>query len=169
MYSFGVAQQLYRLTSMSLGAVFSIFKCVYFILVSLLISIGVPAATPLGVQALDLMWMEVTWCWLFLRCTYILYCPWYIGQFRSNTSPDYVCSVVFSGRADISLPELCSNYCITLPLRILWLKAKTFQCSAGCVLSPSVADWICVQLNCSRQYSGKPCLSFSYKTMHKFM
>lgn len=151
---------------MSPGAAFSIFKCVYFIPVSCLISVGVPAATPLGIQALDLMPVEMTWCWLFLWCTYILYCPWYIGnsdQILHLTR----CAVLYLVVEQMAFPFL--SCAAPLPLRILWLGAKTFQCSAGCVLSLSVADWMCVKLICFWQCSGKPCFSLSYKTMDKFM
>lgn len=43
---------------MSLGAVFTIFKCAYFIPVSCLINIAVLAAAPSEPQALDLMWVK---------------------------------------------------------------------------------------------------------------
>lgn len=131
-YSFSFAQQLYKLTSMSSGAVFIFFKCVYFIPVSCLISIGVPAATPLGVQALDLMPVEVTWCWLFLWCTCILYCPWYIGQFRSNTSPDW-CAVLYLVAEQMAFPFLS---CAAI---IIYLCLWEF-CDLGLRLSSAVLD-----------------------------
>lgn len=43
---------------MSLGAVFSIFKCACFIPVSCLINIGVLVAAPLEPHTLDLMWVK---------------------------------------------------------------------------------------------------------------
>lgn len=148
-----MAQLLCRLTRVQQQ--YSVFSSVYFIPVSYLISISVPAVTHLRVQPLDLM--AVTWCWLCLWCACILDCLWCTGQFRSNTSRDEVHGVVFSGWAEsIYLPELCGNYCIPLPLRILWLKAKSFQHGAGDVLSPSVADWVHVELICFWQSHGKP-------------
>lgn len=142
---FSIAQQLYRLSSMSMRASCRVLKCVYFIPVSCLISTSVPAVTPQGVQALDLMWLEVTWCWLVLWCVYFLFSLIY-EQFRSNTLPDQVCGIVLSGGvSDFPLAEIAVYFSF---IRVLWLKSKAFQCSAGCGSSPSVADLVCIWQIC---------------------
>lgn len=152
---FSIAQQLYRLTNMNVGAMGCVLKCGYFIPVPCLISTSVPVVTP-QVQALDLMQLEVTWCWLVLWHVCISYCPWYIEQFRSNTSLGQVCGVVLSLRVGgISLSKNC---CIPLLFWILWLKSKAFQCNAGHVSSPSAADLECAWQIWFWQHRGKPCL-----------
>lgn len=77
----------------------------------------------------------------------------YTGQFRPNTFSAWVCSAAFSGWPDSILPELYSDYCMPLPLRIFLFRSERVQCckSLGTWLGVWTANLLLVAHCCSHQ------------------